>query len=254
MEAEEYGGLPAYSNSAPPLMRSTPRQRSNFSVIPEQYEGNGFKCPDATTERNEHRSTEERITTEIHTASKEPDEQHGGNGSKCPDATTDCSKSNQDGTGLKQQEKLTKCEKSHDLEECKDFVKKTLEERKKFIAEKHLCFACYGTKHRSKGCTNKKVYRTCNKPHPTSLHVDNFNPKEQQKSKDESKSDSTTIGSTCTDTKETEISLSTTTQNVILHAILPVIVRAENGNIAKTYALYDNGSSGIFITEELRNS
>lgn len=76
MEAEEYGGLPTYFNSAPPLMRSTPRQRSNFSVITEQYEGNGSKCPDAITERNEHRSTEEGITTEIHAASKEPNEQY----------------------------------------------------------------------------------------------------------------------------------------------------------------------------------
>ena len=158
-----------------------------------------------------------------------------------------------DGAGSVQQQRMTTkcplCEKVHDLEDCRDFCKKSLDDKKKFLIENSLCFACYGTNHRSKVCTNKKVCKKCNKPHPTALHVENFNVKDQGNSgKPDSKQVTSRISSTCTDI----VQPSRATNSVVLQAILPVKVTAKNGNSATTYALYDNGSSGSFITESLK--
>ncbi|KAK3735237.1 hypothetical protein QZH41_008431 [Actinostola sp. cb2023] len=143
------------------------------------------------------------------------------------------------------------CERSHDLEECKEFTKKSLEEKKGFITQKGLCFACYGSNHRSKGCTNRRLCKKCNKSHPTALHIDNFNVMGQ--AKDNKQVASTSVSSACTDVDKDSRCARKTNNNVILHAILPVKVKIKNGtDTVTTYALYDNGSSGCFITEGLK--
>ena len=38
-------------------------------------------------------------------------------------------------------------EKTHDLDDCQIYLKKSLQERKEFLKDKGLCFACYGTGH-----------------------------------------------------------------------------------------------------------
>jgi hypothetical protein len=54
------------------------------------------------------------------------------------------------------------------------------------------------------------------------------------------------IQSSCNDTNSQS--------TIVLHAILPVKVRQKNsGKIITTCAFYDNGSSGCFITERLKN-
>lgn len=142
------------------------------------------------------------------------------------------------------------CQKYHDLESCKDFVAKSLEDKKKFLTEKSLCFACFGSGHRSKGCTNKRVCQICNKPHPTALHIENFTSKETKSTaKQGNTQDSTKVSSTCTDVSR---NTKPTKNNVILQAVLPVKVVANSGQEVLTYALYDNGSTGSFITEQLK--
>ena len=49
-----------------------------------------------------------------------------------------------------------------------------MEERRSFLANKSLCFACYGENHNSRFCKNKRECKKCKKPHPTLLHVDGF--------------------------------------------------------------------------------
>ena len=60
------------------------------------------------------------------------------------------------------------CEKAHDLDDCQIYLKKSLQERKEFLKDKGLCFASYGTGHRSNGCAQCR--------HPTGLHDENFQP------------------------------------------------------------------------------
>ena len=64
------------------------------------------------------------------------------------------------------------CEKSHDLEDCDAYKKKSVEQRKSFLSEKALCYACYGKNHLSKNCTKKRTCKKCKRPHPTLLHVE----------------------------------------------------------------------------------
>ena len=70
------------------------------------------------------------------------------------------------------------CPENHDLDDCKVFGKKSNEEKRSWLQEKKLCFGCFGTDHFSKGCKYRKKCRKCDKRHPTSLHLDNFNPRD----------------------------------------------------------------------------
>ena len=45
----------------------------------------------------------------------------------------------------------------------------TLDERKKFLAQKGMCFNCTGTKHRAADCNSRSRYQKCGKRHHTSI-------------------------------------------------------------------------------------
>lgn len=61
------------------------------------------------------------------------------------------------------------CKKNHD---CFQFLAKSLEERKAYLKENRLCFACYNSGHVSRKCNERKQSKTCLKFHPSSLHGD----------------------------------------------------------------------------------
>ena len=64
------------------------------------------------------------------------------------------------------------------LDECAEFLKKPLGERRDFIKEKDLCFGCYSSEHIAKLCRSRRSCKACNKKHPTSLHDYNWKPEE----------------------------------------------------------------------------
>ena len=68
------------------------------------------------------------------------------------------------------------CGKSHDLDDCKEYLEKSLQERREFLKKNGLCFACYGGGHRSNGCAQRRTCKTCDRRNPTRLHDDNFRP------------------------------------------------------------------------------
>ncbi|KAK3726857.1 hypothetical protein QZH41_010519, partial [Actinostola sp. cb2023] len=87
------------------------------------------------------------------------------------------------------------------------------------------------------------------------LQIDNFNVMGQENNgtKDTKQVASTSVSSACTDVDKDSRGARKTNNNVILHAILPVKFKIKNGtDTVTTYALYDNGSSGCFITEGLK--
>ena len=67
------------------------------------------------------------------------------------------------------------CDENHDMDICPRFVEMTMEEKKSFIMNKHLCFGCYGPGHVSKDCMKKRRCDKCKKRHPTALHIESFN-------------------------------------------------------------------------------
>ena len=65
------------------------------------------------------------------------------------------------------------CKGGHDLDDCEEYLKRSIDERWKLLAEKQLC---YMPGHRSRGCSQKRTCKTCSRCHPTGLHVKNFQP------------------------------------------------------------------------------
>ena len=59
-------------------------------------------------------------------------------------------------TGLKQEDRKEQstscslCQRPHNLNDCKQFLKKTLTERREFEVEKKLCFGCFSDQHIAK--------------------------------------------------------------------------------------------------------
>ena len=68
------------------------------------------------------------------------------------------------------------CNNMHDLDDCKRFAEKSLAQRRAFIMEKGLCYACYGEGHRSRGCLKRRSCKICSGRHPTALHDKNYQP------------------------------------------------------------------------------
>ena len=54
--------------------------------------------------------------------------------------------------------------KDHKLTACKTFISLNLEEKKKFVKEKQLCWNCLLNGHKIKGCASNTKYRidSCN--------------------------------------------------------------------------------------------
>jgi hypothetical protein len=133
------------------------------------------------------------------------------------------------------------CQKQHDLDDCPDFKKKTVDERRAFIMEQKMYFACYGYNHTSKGCLRKRTCKLCGKKHPTAMHVDNVQPSRQEPS-----AIVNDVATTC--------AITNSNNSLILHAIIPVNVHQKGkANTIRTYAFYDQGSSGCFLTDDLRD-
>ena len=89
------------------------------------------------------------------------------------------------------QKPCMKCKKQHSLNDCQDFLKLTLEQRKEFVQSKGLCFGCLTWGHVNKNCQRKSVCKICGKFHPTLLHdvaykvTSKVGKKDEDSSKDE---------------------------------------------------------------------
>ncbi len=65
-------------------------------------------------------------------------------------------------------------EDNHQLDSCFSFLSKPLEERRKCIQEKRLCYGCLKPGHSAKECRYRLTCNVCKRRHPTSLHDENF--------------------------------------------------------------------------------
>ena len=69
-------------------------------------------------------------------------------------------------------DKCALCTKVHNLENCFQFFSMFLQERKDYIREKNLCFACLSYGHKSFVCKRATTCKICSRKHPTPLHGD----------------------------------------------------------------------------------
>ena len=96
---------------------------------------------------------------------------------------------------------------------------------------------------------NKRKCKHCGGRHPTALHIDGFRLCKARRQE----LCSTGISSVGANLQSTSCNVIKPEETVILHAILPVKVKQRGSNeIIVTYAFYDNGSGGCFLTENLR--
>ncbi|KAK0144640.1 hypothetical protein N1851_016982 [Merluccius polli] len=72
-------------------------------------------------------------------------------------------------TGLKPSQ-----DSKHQLHRCPEFKGKALEERRKYVKEKRLCYGCLKTGHNAKDCRNRHSCDKCKARHPTLLHDDTY--------------------------------------------------------------------------------
>ena len=145
------------------------------------------------------------------------------------------------------------CKQDHDIEQCKEFLAMTLSARRMYLQQNRRCFACFGHNHLSKDCRKKRQCKTCGRKHPTSLHDPNFgrfiNNTQESATSSESNAADITV-----ETSSSAMVQSEDSSSIVLQPIVPVKVRQAGSNrVTDTYALLDNGSTGCFITEDLRD-
>ena len=58
------------------------------------------------------------------------------------------------------------CAKIHDLEQCKAYLTKSVDERSKYLSTKKLCYGCLkpiAKAHIARNCNERQTWRVCNK-------------------------------------------------------------------------------------------
>lgn len=141
------------------------------------------------------------------------------------------------------------CNGSHVLESCSQFVTKEHREKIMFLKLNGICFGCLAKAgHVSKDCTKRLNCSTCNKQHPSVLHI---------------RAKEATAHTIETPVSSMQVSLHagghSGTGNAqrypkCMLSIVPVQVKSSKGSkIINTYAFLDPGSSATFCTENLMN-
>ncbi|XP_053381690.1 uncharacterized protein LOC123559085 [Mercenaria mercenaria] len=143
------------------------------------------------------------------------------------------------------------CERpGHELDLCRKYLAKTLEERKSFARDKNLCFGCLSPGHLSKGCKRRKQCKTCSKFHPTSLHGDKRGTSDVTKDKGQTdkleetqKSQAMLSDSSC---------LNGTSCNSKCSMVVPVFLsQHDNPNLERlVYAMLDTQSDTTFVLND----
>ncbi|XP_062610192.1 uncharacterized protein LOC134271972 [Saccostrea cucullata] len=138
------------------------------------------------------------------------------------------------------------CEGNHELDDCKQFLAKSLEGRKQYAKQKGLCFGCLHSGHLSRKCRQRKRCKTCSKFHPSSLHGDIHRREQHQVTEEVDKAAVPKENSSGTTLMNHSGASSKSTM------ILPVYVsHKENPERERlVYALLDTQSDTTFILEK----
>lgn len=112
----------------------------------------------------------------------------------------------------------------HNITKCKKFYAAKVDDRRKFVLEKRLCFACLRKGHGTDKCTEKEKYKCtkCQKYHNDLVHPE---------------SDEQPVG--CISTREA------------LLKIARVFVKGKNGVVRTVYAFFDDGATISLMEESL---
>ena len=132
------------------------------------------------------------------------------------------------------------CNNNHDLDDCQDYLNKSLSQRKDFLKKKSLCFACYSPGHRSNGCAQRRTCKSCSRRHPTGLHDDSL-ALNQEASKQVSSTPPQPQENVLNGHKEVEEALCNavgTEESVTAVPVVPVRLKSAESEVL-TYAMLD---------------
>ncbi len=123
------------------------------------------------------------------------------------------------------------CGESHSMRKCQKLMDMTMEEKRKFIQDNKLCFACLRKGHNSKDCKNRAMCGICKRHHPTPLHEERPPPDKPSSQSVPQVEESTSSLSCCVNGGGSEST----------SMIVPVWISSPNTNDAETlvYALLD---------------
>ena len=143
------------------------------------------------------------------------------------------------------------CKRTHDLNDCEQFLKKPLSDRRDFVKENKLCYGCFSNQHIAKNCKGRQTCKTCNKKHPTSMHDENWARK--AKAGGEKEDDQSPGGPQVTSNRTAVCNITEAGDVPVNMGIIPVWVSHKSNptNKEKVYALLDNASGGTFMREDL---
>lgn len=139
-------------------------------------------------------------------------------------------------------------DKTHSVAKCLTFAARTIDERKAFIYENHLCFGCLRKDHTAKDCKVGHTCRICSRHHPTCLHIQRNT--EPVKTPND---DSVATGDKVNDNVPKVMSHTLTRHTLATFCIVPVLLSAaaEPQREILTYALLDTQSDSTFILADL---
>ena len=146
------------------------------------------------------------------------------------------------------------CQNDHNLENCKSYLQKDIEGRRKTVLDLKLCFKCLkptSGKHYSRICPNRITCNVCGKYHPTSFHDYTRDAKDKSTEEIQKKSNSNEDN---TNSKIAACSVQQRdTGNVISLCILPVLVshKEHPEHEMLVYAMLDNDCTGCFCTNDV---
>ena len=158
-----------------------------------------------------------------------------------------------------QSAKCPLCNKNHDLVNCLELKKKSLDEKVDLIRTKNLCFGCFKAGHRSANCPARLTCDTCHKPHPTLLHGakpskrnnKQGNPRSQVQTP--SPEDNNSSSPKVLAVANANVCNATSAADSTTSMIVPVTLHHQDQPDLKvqTYALLDDGSDSTFVMESL---
>ncbi|XP_014900158.1 uncharacterized protein LOC106954875 [Poecilia latipinna] len=136
----------------------------------------------------------------------------------------------------------------HGVAKCPTFAAKTIDEKKVFIRENHLCFGCLRKGHVTKECKVRHSCSKCGRRHPTCLHTEGI--KEPKETKTEDSVSHAENGNKEVHKVMTHV---LTRKTSATSSIVPVFVSAasEPQKEILTYALLDTQSDSSFILGDL---
>lgn len=138
--------------------------------------------------------------------------------------------------------------KGHEIDECKAFSKKTLEERTTWIKTAGLCFRCLTAKHRASQCkANVRCDKCKSTRHPTILHKDKTAKDDKDMATKDDNVDGEEVQSRCTSVCEGK-SGGVSCSKIVL---VDIFLESKPESVHRVYAIMDDQSNTSMVSPNL---